>query len=306
MLISNKNTWTIVQWKHVLLNRLNIVDWKLSKTIIFDRDRKFLSNMWIAMFIRLEIKFLYSIAYHFQTNDLLKRINQIVEIAFRFLIFTLKYSDFWFDVLSQMQRDFNNSISIDNFSNEIVYDFTSVRIIDWIKFIDVDIFEFTLKKRRFIIRQNADDVIIFDQMNAKFHYDKKHEFMFMKQEDVALIKLHKNYNISSTINKKYDQQFVEFFIIIEKIDRLIYRLNISNNWFIHSIFSVVSLKRCSSSSIDLFKRFRSNHSDFVFVNDDTINVKFFELSRIINKRMIKKRDVEYLVEWKDYESEHDV
>ena len=143
-------------------------------------------------------------------------------------------------------------------------------------------------------------------MNVKFHYDRKHEIMFMKQEDVALIKLHKNYNIFSVISKKYDQQFVEFFIIIEKIDRLIYRLNISNNWFIHSIFSVIQLKKCSSSSIDFFKRRKSNHSDFVFVNDDTINVKFFELSRIINKRIIKKRKVEYFVEWKNYESKHNV
>ena len=128
-----------------------------------------------------------------------------------------------------MQRNFNNSINIDSFSNEIVYDFISIQIIDLIKFIDVNIFEFTLKKRRFITRQNVNDVIIFDQMNAKFHYDKKHEFMFMKQKNVAFIKLHKNYNIFSIINKKYDQQFVEFFIIIEKIDRLIYRLNTSSN-----------------------------------------------------------------------------
>ena len=66
------------------------------------------------------------------------------------------------------------------------------------------------------------------------------------------------------------------------------------------------MKKCSSSSIDLFKRSKSNHSNFVFVNDDTTNVKFFKLSRIINKRMIKKRNVEYLVEWKDYESKHDI
>ena len=82
--------------------------------------------MWIAMFIKWEIKFLYSIVYHSQTNDLSKRINQIVEIALRFLISTLKYFDLWFDVLSQMQRDFNNSVNIDSFSNEIVYDFTSI------------------------------------------------------------------------------------------------------------------------------------------------------------------------------------
>ena len=256
--------------------------------------------------IRLEVKLLYSVVYHSQTNDLSKRINQIVEIVLRFLISTLKYSDFWFEVLSHVQRDFNNSVSTDSFSNEIVYDFTSVQAIDLTKSIDVSIFELTLKKRRLITRQNASDVIVFDQMNVKFHYDRKHESMFMKQEDVTLIKLHKDHNIFSTISKKYDQQFVEFFIIIEKIDRLTYRLNIFSNWFIHSIFNVAQLKKCSSFSTDSFKRFRSDHFDFVFVNDDTINVKFFELSRIINKRMIKKRDIEYLVEWKNYESEHDV
>ena len=306
VLIPDKNTWTAVQWNHVLLNRLNMTDWKLFKAIISNRDRKFLSNMWIVMFIRLEIKFLYSIVYHSQTDDLFERINQTVEIAFRFLIFTLEYFDFWPEVLSHVQRDFNNSVSAGSFSNEIVYGFISIQVIDLIKFIDVSISELTLKKRRFIIRQDVSDVIVFDQMNAKFHYDRKHEFMFMKQEDVALIKLHKSYNIFSTISKKYDQQFVEFFTIIEKVDRLIYRLNIFSNWFIHSIFSVAQLERCSSSSADFFKRFRSNHFDFVFVDGDTVNVKFFELFRIINKRLIKKRDIEYLVEWKGYGPKHDV
>ena len=75
MLISNKITWTIAQWSHVLLSRLNMIDWKLFKIIISNRDRKFLSNMWIVMFIKLKVKFLYSIVYHFQTNDLSKRIN---------------------------------------------------------------------------------------------------------------------------------------------------------------------------------------------------------------------------------------
>ena len=307
MLISNKNTWTIAQWNHVLLDRLNIIDWKLFKIIISNRDRKFLSNMWIVMFIKLEIKLLYSTVYHSQTNDLFERINQIVEIALRFLIFTLKYFDFWLEILSHVQRDFNNSINVDNFSNEIVYDFISVQIIDLTKSIFISkLVRLTLKKRRFIIRQNVNDAIAFVQMNAKFHYDKKHESMFMKQKNVTLIKLHKNYSIFSTISKKYDQQFVEFFTIIEKIDRLTYRLNISSNWFIHSIFNVTQLKKCSSFSVDFFKRSKSNHFDFVFVNDDTINVKFFELSRIINKRMIKKRNVEYFVEWKNYESKHDV
>ena len=43
------------------------------------------------MFTRLEVKLLYSVAYHPQTDGLLERTNQTVKIAFRFLIFTLKH-----------------------------------------------------------------------------------------------------------------------------------------------------------------------------------------------------------------------
>ena len=42
------------------------------------------------------------------------------------------------------------------------------------------------------------------------------------------------------------------------------------------------------------------------MNDDTVNVKFFELTRVINKRIVKKRDIEYFVEWKNYEPKHDI
>ena len=46
--------------------------------------------------------------------------------------------------------------------------------------------------------------------------------MFMKQSDYTFIKLYKNYNIFVTINRKYNQQFVNFFRIIKKVKRLDY------------------------------------------------------------------------------------
>ena len=93
LVISKKIIWTTIQWKHALLNRLDIVDWKLSKIIISNRDKKFLSDMWIVMFTKLNVKLLYFIVYHSQTNDSSKRINQTLEIIFRFLINTLKHSN---------------------------------------------------------------------------------------------------------------------------------------------------------------------------------------------------------------------
>ena len=60
LLIPGKTIWTAVDWGHALLNRLDTADWGLPKIIISDRDRKFLSKLWTAMFTRLDVKLFYS------------------------------------------------------------------------------------------------------------------------------------------------------------------------------------------------------------------------------------------------------
>ena len=306
LLISEKIIWTTIQWKHALLDRLDTVDWKLSKIIISNRDKKFLFDMWIAMFTKLNVKLLYFIVYHSQTNDLSKRINQTLEIILRFLINTLKHSNRWFEILSRFQRDFNNAIiSVDKFFNEIVYDFTSVQTLN-LPFLQSMTDDLSLKKRRLIIKHEIIDVIAFEQMNAKFHYDRKHQSLYIKPSDYAFIQFHKEYNIFSTINKKIDQQYVDLFLIIEKMSNLIYRLAIPDNWRINLIFSVTQLKICPTSDDDFYHKSKSNHSNSMYVERDTLIVKFFEIERFINKRKIAKRESEYLMRWKSYDSEHDV
>ena len=46
VIISEINTWNATKWATTLLHRLNISDWDLSKIIIFDRNRKFLFDLW--------------------------------------------------------------------------------------------------------------------------------------------------------------------------------------------------------------------------------------------------------------------
>ena len=43
--ISEKFTWTVFEWIDALLQRLDIADWDLFKNIIFDKDKKFLSDL---------------------------------------------------------------------------------------------------------------------------------------------------------------------------------------------------------------------------------------------------------------------
>ena len=93
-LIFDKNIYETKKWINALLNRLLIVDWKMSEIIIFDRDSKFMSNFWQIFFIKLNTKLLISMTYHSQINDSSKRINQIVEIVIRYFVIEFSNIDY--------------------------------------------------------------------------------------------------------------------------------------------------------------------------------------------------------------------
>ena len=92
---------------------------------------------------------------------------------------------------------------------------------------------------------------------------------------------------------------------MKKIDRLVYRLKLSTHWRIHFVFFVTQLKSCFDSVANFFSRSRSNHFDFVFVEEDIERVKSYEIERLINKRQTKRRETKYLMRWRDYDFEND-
>lgn len=89
-LIEGVDTWTAKQWVQAFLKRLDLINWDLPDKLITDRDSKFLSKFWTALFDKLGVKLLYSTAYHPQTDGSSKRINQTIEIALRFFVHALK------------------------------------------------------------------------------------------------------------------------------------------------------------------------------------------------------------------------
>ena len=74
-LVFEMNTWNAIKWIEMIITALVEHDWNISKTIINDRDSKFISEFWIAVFIKIKISLLISIAYHSQTNNQSKHIN---------------------------------------------------------------------------------------------------------------------------------------------------------------------------------------------------------------------------------------
>ena len=219
-------------------------------------------------------------------------------------------------MLKQIQRCLNNTVSsiTKKISNEIVYEFIFLQTIDLLKsfaidqifdsqsHVDISMFFMSIAKIFFKkhIRQDVADAIAFTQMQLKFHYDRKHQSISLNVDDWALLRLHRDYNIPSAKNKKLDQQYIDSFQITEKIDRLTYRLEILNHWKIHPIFIIAQLKSSPPFWSNSFKRLRFTHSNSVYVEKNTKNVKSYILNKIINRRKTARRDTEYLIKWKEY------
>ena len=49
-IIIDKTDWFVVQWINVVVDKLLLTNWNISKIIIFDRNRKFTSDFWIVFF----------------------------------------------------------------------------------------------------------------------------------------------------------------------------------------------------------------------------------------------------------------
>lgn len=143
--------------------------------------------------------------------------------------------------------------------------------------------------------------------NQKTTYDQKHQPLFMKVGEWAMLQLHKGYNLLATakVTRKLTQQYVDPFRIVEKVGRLAYRLDMPPDW---RIISMAQLKPIPPLGKDPFARLFPSNLPPVFIEENTDNFKSFEVERLFNKWYVKKgkgQSIEYLVRWKGYGSEWD-
>ena len=143
-------------------------------------------------------------------------------------------------------------------------------------------------------------------MLVKQIYDDKHKLIEFHVNEWALLRLHKDYNISFTtiLRKKLSQQYANSFKTLKRVTNLTYKIDISSHWRIWFVVSITQLKSCPASDTDSYNRIMRS-SESIIMKNDTETIKFYEIQKIIVKRSTT-RDVEYLVRWLEYESEHDV
>ena len=129
----------------------------------------------------------------------------------------------------------NNSINVftDISSNEIFYEFkilkaTNLLNNDVVKTkIENEISKTVIEKKRIMLKKKAENVIDHVQTMFKIRYDFNHKFIDLKTNQKIYIKLHKKYFQSDLKNRKFSKQRLKSISFVKKMNRLIYKLNIS-------------------------------------------------------------------------------
>ena len=313
ILVPGKSTYTAKEWAELLLDALQRGDWGIPNQIISDRDRKFISELWKAIFNRLRTKLLMATAYHAQTDGQSERTNQTVEIALRFLIAENPDLE-WPKMLPALQLSLNNAINATtgHAPNEIALGFKPREVLTAIAtkgFTAVADAKKKFADDRFIFRKEAADATSFANAKAKIYYDVRHTPLLMKKGDYAFLKLNHGYRLPAHPNRKLSQQRCGPFLIKRRVGRLAYELELPPAWAVHPVISVAQLEPAPKEQ-DPYSRPRPHHPDEVDV-DEMPNTDFernYEVEKIVNRRTRKYGRTtiqQYLVRWLGYGAEYD-
>ena len=307
LLIPGFDEWTAADWANAFLIAVTGHDWGMPVVIISDRDSKFMSAFWQAIFAKLGTKLATSTAYHPQSDGQSERTNQTVEIALRFHLTT--GTDDWVSILPFLQACLNNSVSsVTGFApNELAYGF---RVRDTLSMLS-DLPAEDLNKLRLIKREEADDAIAFANAMAKTRYDSTHKALNLREGSMAYLRLHHGYSIPG-VNPKLSNQRVGPFKVLKKVGNLAYQLELPDIMRIHPVISIAQLEPASDQSEDPYQRVHKppppveeSQDDVQAKPDLTKDFKPYEVERLLNRRGTGD-NVKYLVKWKGYGNQHNV
>lgn len=305
LLIPGQLTWTAAKWAEVFIRTLMQHDWGVPRSVISDRDSRFMSDFWKEVFSRLNVKFLTSTAYHPQTDGQSERTNQTIEIALRYHLTSHPDDDFE-DILPYLQATNNNSPSSTTglAPNEICYGFKVADATSLLLASDSSqgaMSAEAFSKLRLAKREEADDAIAFASIIMKARYDARHLPLDLNEGDQVFLKLHDGYSIPGLANRKLSQQRVGPFKIIKKVGSLAYKLDLPPTMRIHPVISVAQLEpAASNTSQDPYGRKINAEPPPVRNESDK-----YQVERVLGKRKMWNK-THYLIKWADWGNEHNV
>ena len=301
-ILPGKKTYGAEEWATVLVDGL--ADWGMPRAFIHDRDRKFLSDFWRAVFKKLGVEFLASAAYHPQTDGQSESTNQTVEIALRFALSANPDLD-WVAFLPTLRARLNNltNASTGLSPNEVLMGFKTR---DALALLKPDGPPEDWLKRKMVNASEAEAAIAWANVKAKTIYDKHHRPLELEEGEEVYLTLHRGYSLPSATSPKLSIQRTGPFKIVKKIGNLAYKLDLPEDWRIHPVISIAQLEPAPKGE-DPYDREKPTHPEPV--SEFSKEWHDYEVEKLLGHRMKKygrgKPISEYLVRWRGYGAEFD-
>ena len=303
---AGKDTYKAEDWAKILLTLL--VDWGIPKVIISDRDPKFLSNLWQAMFKELGTELHLTTAYHPQADGQSERTNQTVEIALRYYITSNPTkAERWNEFLPFLRATLNNAFNAATgmSPNELVYGTKlneGVSMLANLKGLQTDI-----GIQRNLNQKAAAEAIAFANVDAKTRYDTKHQPLRLKEGDFAFVKLHAGYKLSGLENSKLTNQRAGPFKVLKRYGQLVYKLELPQGWKIYPVLSVAMLESAPKER-DPYKRPREEGLNPVLETKEQKELgDTYEIEELLDRKEIGKgsrKKIKFLVKWREWGPVH--
>jgi len=240
MFISFKKTVTASVLTYIILWEM-INNHRLSKKFITDRDKLFTSKFWRMLTAELRINQKMLMAYHSQTNEQSKWINQMIEMYLRHYI--NKNQNNWVQLLLMTQFVYNNT------KNEIMKETPF-----WMNYR----YNSKIRWELWVHRSQSQKVILNITEIKKLHRDlmNKIQQQMRQMTEIKPFKIEKK--IYLRINniymqwrsKKLNNKSIKPFEIKRNIKRLSYELDLLKKMWIHSVFYAFMLQ-CYNQFISL-------------------------------------------------------
>lgn len=297
-LIPGRTNWDAAKWAKALLDAL--ADWGIPSAIISDRDTKFVSQLWKAIFTQLGTKILMSTAYHPETDGQSERTNQTFEIALRFLL--AEGAEGWVQVLPSIRRIMNNSpnASTGLSPNEVIYGFkvSEGNVVDQ-PFCDVLL-------EREVNRKEAQNALAAAAVQMKRQYDAKHQPLRLQSGDQAYVRLHKGFQVAG-VHRKLGQQYAGPFLVKRPVGNNAYELDLPVEWKIHPVISINYLEKYYPD--DPYGRKEPEQPGAVEDERNTETEAYYKVEKLLDRRtrMVgrsRKPVIQYLVKWLGWPAEY--
>ncbi|KAJ4802427.1 polyprotein [Rhynchospora pubera] len=215
-------------------------------SIVSDRDPVFTSQFWKGIFKQLGTTLHYSTAYHPQTDGQSERVNQYLETYLRCMVNThpkkwnqwLALAEYWYNT------SYHTSLKCTPF--EALYGYapphmelgnspvTSIEPID------------DYLKERCAMLHKLKAQLTEAQARTKYFADKHRTERELEVGDFAYLKLQPYRQTSLAVRKclKLSSRYYGPFLVVERIGKAAYRLQLPPDSQVHPVFHISQLKKC--------------------------------------------------------------